>query len=241
MVPNPTQTVVITALRAFLINILPSSTDVFLAQINRVPEPAAQDFVMMTPIRRERIETNVDTYVDCVFTASISGVNMTVSAIKFGSITIGNFLFGTNVSAGTTIVSQTSGAPGGDGVYVVSATQTVSSEKMACGVQNLLQPTKFVVQLDVHGPNSADNAQTISTLMRDEYAYDAFKALNPNVSPFYADDPKQIPFLNDQSQIEWRWVLEATLQVNATVTVPQEFADVIEQTLIPADIIYPVQ
>jgi len=60
-------------------------------------------------------------------TASISGTNMTVTAKNGPVIYPGIFLSGTGVTAGTTIVSQSSGDAGGTGVYVVSASQTVSS------------------------------------------------------------------------------------------------------------------
>ena len=72
-----------------------------------------------------------------VFTATGSGTNLTVSAITCCNvgpinitpplITIGDTISGTGIPACTTIVSQTSGAPGGIGVYVTSAATTASS------------------------------------------------------------------------------------------------------------------
>jgi hypothetical protein len=64
---------------------------------------------------------------DFDITASISGLNMTVSATG-GTIAKGQVLVGAGVVAGTRIVSQSSGSAGSTGVYVVSNTQTVSSE-----------------------------------------------------------------------------------------------------------------
>jgi hypothetical protein len=63
------------ALRSFLAAALPEATPIVVGQDNRVPEPvggSAQggsaggsgDFVTMTPIFAERIETNTDTYFD---------------------------------------------------------------------------------------------------------------------------------------------------------------------------------
>ena len=239
MIPSPTQSQVLVVLRAFLIDILPANVPVILSQVNRVPEPADSDFVLMTPIGRPRIETNVDTYNDCQFTGSISLAVLTVSAVRFGSLVQGNTVFGPNVASNTLIGTQISGTAGGIGTYNVSISQTIVSETMAAGIQNLLQPINLMVQLDVHGPNSADAAQTISTLFRDEYAYDFMAALDKRVSPLLADDPRQVPFVNDQNQWETRWVITAQLQADQTITVPQEFADEIEATLIPADIFYP--
>ena len=123
----------------------------------------------------------------------------------------------------------------------MSPTQTIVSEVLAAGVLNALQPTELTIQVDVHGPNSGDNVQRISTMMRDDYAVRYFLTQNSgNIIPFYADDPKQVPFINENSQYEDRWIVEACLQVNATVNdVPQEFFDQIVVTLIPADIVEP--
>lgn len=61
------------------------------------------------------------------FTASITLTDMTVTAVASGTILPGMTISGTGVTAGTRIVSQTSGTTGGTGVYVVSASQTVAS------------------------------------------------------------------------------------------------------------------
>ena len=60
-------------------------------------------------------------------TASISGTTMTVTAMSVGALYEGMEIFGSGVTSGTTIVSQTSGAIGGVGVYEVSTSQTVAS------------------------------------------------------------------------------------------------------------------
>lgn len=61
------------------------------------------------------------------FTASISTTTMTVSAVASGTLLPGMTLTGTGVTAGTRIVSQSSGTTGGTGTYVVSISQTVTS------------------------------------------------------------------------------------------------------------------
>ena len=55
---------VLTALRGFLLSILPSGTEVIKGQENEVSEPDVDNFVVMTPILKTRIATNVDTYQD---------------------------------------------------------------------------------------------------------------------------------------------------------------------------------
>jgi len=77
------------------------------------------------------------------FTASIGAASttMTVTVATAGSIYLGMTLTGTGVSAGTLVVSQTSGTAGGVGVYVVSISQTVASTTITGTVQS-----KMVVQ-----------------------------------------------------------------------------------------------
>lgn len=61
------------------------------------------------------------------FTASITTTTMTVTAVASGSLLPGMVLTGTGVTAGTRIVSQSTGTAGGAGDYVVTISQTVAS------------------------------------------------------------------------------------------------------------------
>jgi len=62
-----------------------------------------------------------------VFTASISGTTMTVSAVSSGTLAVGQTLEGANVTDGTIIVEQLTGTAGSTGTYKVSASQTAAS------------------------------------------------------------------------------------------------------------------
>ena len=67
-------------------------------------------------------------------TCTAIGTNLTVTAVSAGAVPIGCMIAGTGITAGTTIVSQTSGTPGGAGVYVTSlATTATSAEVLATG------------------------------------------------------------------------------------------------------------
>jgi hypothetical protein len=237
----PTSSNVQTALRAFLLSALPqfSAGQIVAGQANRVAEPQFSDFVVFWPLRRDRIETNVDSYADVAFTASIAGTTMTVSALRLGTIGSGATLFGTGVAVNSTITNQLTGTPGGTGTYLVAPSQTSPSQTMSCGAESFLQPVDAVFQLDVHGPGSSDNAQIITTLFRDQFGVDAFAAAldgggNPivGVTPLHADDPKQIPFINAEQQWETRWVVEAHMQANQAVLLPLQFADAANVSLI---------
>ncbi len=169
-----TEVQVFTAMEGFLTAILPNGTPVLRGQDNRVPEPDDANFVLMTPLFRERIETNVDTYAD--------------------------------------------------------ATSPVGNPS---GTRSSLAPTKLTIQLDFHGPASGDNAQIASTLLRDEFACVAFAAAQPSVQPLYASDPRQIPFTDGEQQYEFRWIVEAALQINPVVITQQAFAGTLTPTFIP--------
>jgi hypothetical protein len=173
---SPTQSNIQTALRSFLVSILPANVPVIEGEDNRVAEPSATDFVVMTVIRRERISTNVDSY-----------------------------------------------------------DQTITDPT----TWSVLQPTKLCFQLDVHGPASSDNSQIISTLFRDDFAVQAFAQSGFDISPLYADDPIQMPFINAENAYEVRYVVQAFLQANQIVVVNQDFADQVDVGLVSVDAVYP--
>lgn len=88
------------------------------------------------------VVSNSQNVSGAAFTGTGSGANLTASAVT-GTINIGDLVFGTGVPANTTILSQTSGTPGGAGVYVTSNSTTssgaslVTAEAMVSAVPNL--------------------------------------------------------------------------------------------------------
>lgn len=68
-----------------------------------------------------------DTYVaSAVFTGSISGTTLTVTAVTSGTIAVGQYLNGAGITAGTYITALGTGT-GGTGTYTVNTSQTVGS------------------------------------------------------------------------------------------------------------------
>lgn len=103
----------------------------------------------------------------------------------------------------------------------------------ADGERQTQQQTRLDIQIDVYGPASAENAQILSTLLRDAYGCDF---LRPHqVQPLYLGDPRQLPLVTGEQQYLARWMLGATLQFNPTVSTSQEFADIVDVTLVEAD------
>jgi hypothetical protein len=109
----------------------------------------------------------------------------------------------------------------------------------APGVKSALAPTRFDVQIDVHGPASADNVQIISTLWRDEYTTAYFDASPINAQALYASDPRQIAFDNAESQYEDRWSIDLSMQVNQVVQLDQQFAGTLVTGIINVDVVFP--
>ena len=94
-----------------------------------------------------------------VFTASIgpASTTMTVTAITSGTIYPGMTITGTSVTAGTRIVSQTTGTDGSTGTYVVSVSQTVAST-------TITGTCKSIIRTDTAGVyNVQFSAQLVNT------------------------------------------------------------------------------
>jgi hypothetical protein len=235
----PNDFAMLASLRSFILSLLPDGVEVIKGQTNRVPPPAGSNFVVMTPVRRDRLSTNIDGFVDTRMIGSISGDTLTITEVDYGGLKLGSVILGVDVLPRTYITSVFPGS-GGTGAYKVTPVQSISARVLAAGVLNALAPTMATVQIDVHGPDSSDYVHRISTMFRDDYAYLNFTRGTPGIVPLYADDPKQVPFINDSNQYEFRWILEACLQVNATVEdIPQEFFEQIVVGLINVDTKYP--
>jgi hypothetical protein len=94
------------------------------------------------------------------------------------------------------------------------------------------QGVEVMLQLDVFGVNAADLATIITTLWRDDYACLALGAV---CQPLYCDEPRLMPFIDGEEQYEQRYTISAHLQYNPTVSVPQQFANVAQVSVINVD------
>lgn len=213
-----------------------TGVDVIAGQPNRVIEPANPWFVVMTPILSDPLGTNQDLSIDCKFTGQISGTTLTVSAVTTGVLASQATIFAPNIVVPTVIIQQLSGTPGGAGTYQVSASQALGPGTMSAGGKTMTMSDDTTVQLDFHSPDflAGDLAKTAQIAFKDELATSFFSSLSAPlnaVSPLYAYNPKQVPFINAENQYEWRWSLDVHLQVDATISVPVEYADIVNVTL----------
>lgn len=220
-----------------VVQTMSTGVDVYEGQDNRVSESQFPDQVVFTPMRRARLATNIDEYEDALFVGSIAGATMTIEEVVTGytgQIGVGSSIFGPGLAPNTVVTALGTGT-GGAGTYQVSPAQTASSGFLAAGIQTIMQETEIVFQLDVHGPNSGDNAQIISTMFRDAYGVSQFAKSGLPVTPLYADDPSQRPFTNENNQVENRWVIDAHLQADQTVTIPQQYSALISAIAISVE------
>ena len=105
------------------------------------------------------------------------------------------------------------------GTNVVTFTDNLTTQ-----VNSVMESAEITIQIDVHGSNSADNAKSIVMMWRTDFAVDTFTGSNANVTPLYADEARQVPFHDGEQQIETRYTIDAVLQANQTITVPQQSA-----------------
>lgn len=209
----------------------------------RVPEPISGDFIVMSSLRRSRLETNETTFTDNICIGSITSTTLTVSQVPRGSLSPGVLVIDYNYPNGnilpnTTIVRQLTGTTGGVGTYQISVSQTLASEMLYAGTRADQVGTEWTVQLDVHGPNSLQNVNVIDTVFRSERGNDFFEHTGFWIAPLHIDTAGQMPFENAESEVELRWVMEAHLEIIPIVTIPQQFAQEVHVDPIEAAVIY---
>jgi hypothetical protein len=100
----------------------------------------------------------------------------------------------------------------------------------------LEQSVRVAVQCDFYGAASADWAAMFSTVMRSEYGC---RQLAPIAAPLYNDDPRMAPLVTGEEEYEQRWIVTAYVQYNPVTSTPEQFATVLDATLINVDVSYP--
>jgi hypothetical protein len=104
-----------------------------------------------------------------VVTGSIALTTLTVSAVTSGSIYPSMQFTGTGVTAGTRIVAQLTGTPGGIGTYTVNISQTVASTTLTGSLPSKLtvaQPGIYNLQFSAQFINTTNDVQEISIWFR---------------------------------------------------------------------------
>ena len=119
-----------------------------------------------------QIERNVELQDrTATFTASIgpASTTMTVTAISAGPIYPGMVITGTGVTAGTYIVSQSTGTDGSTGNYIVSAAQTVGATTITGTCKSKIvvhEAGTYNVQFSIQFVNTSANIHDTDVWMR---------------------------------------------------------------------------
>ncbi len=162
---------------------------------------------------------------------------------------VGNFLTAV-LPTGTQVVrGQDNRVPLPQGPNWVAMTPVVST-RMATNIDtwdftddpaatDMLTYMQADVQVDCFGPLAHDMAQIVLTAFRDDYAVQQIAAAGFDITPLYTSDPRNLSFTNDQDQYEYRWSLDLSLQVNPSLSAPQQFADALAAGIISVDEQYP--
>ncbi len=82
-----TESLTFAAVRAYLQSILPTGVEIVKAQQNGVPEPTSADHVVLTPITRERLSTNIEVYQDNTggsYRYAVTPTNFSIQADIYG-------------------------------------------------------------------------------------------------------------------------------------------------------------
>lgn len=84
-------------------------------------------------------------------------------------------------------------------------------------------PARIDIQIDFYGPSSGDWSKAVKGVFRTYYATAQFP---DGIKPLYCSDGIQSPLISGEQQYESRWTLTASLQYNAVVELPQQYANV---------------
>lgn len=90
--------------------------------------------------------------------------------------------------------------------------------------ESMVQVSKLqMMQLDFYGDDAYNKVMKVSTLWRSQYTTEALKG----VQPLYANNPRNMEYVNEQDQYEKRFLLEIALQYNPYYTYSEQSADTV--------------
>lgn len=105
--------------------------------------------------------------------------------------------------------------------------------------ETVMRPTQYTIQVDCYGAKAGDRAQTLVTMLRDDYAVQSLASGGKDIAPLYADDAHQMPLIDGEQQYEARWTFNSVLQYNPAVTLTTETADTLTVGTVDVDRSYP--
>lgn len=89
----------------------------------------------------------------------------------------------------------------------------------------LHSPKQVDVQIDFYSSSAGDWANAITAAFRTGYGFKSFPA---SIKPLFCSDARQAPLITGEHQWGARWIVTASMQYNATVSIPMESAEELE-------------
>lgn len=151
MTPSLTLADAYTALRTFLLGILPAQTEVVQGQANRVPMPQRGNFVVMTPMRMEQMAQTVHTLAPPTTPAPALGTDEIARSMALHfQLDVYGPASGENAAVITTLLRDSYGAEAFDGtglnpLYAEDPFQM----PLVAGEQQWIQ--RWTIRLALHG------------------------------------------------------------------------------------------
>lgn len=104
-------------------------------------------------------------------------------------------------------------------IHEKSASTNVYDFSVDDGNAEAMQTIELTMQIDFYGEQSGAMARKFTQLWRDFYACEYLTSCQP----LYCDEAKYLPFTNEKSNYEERFMTTATLNYNPVVIYDQDF------------------
>lgn len=88
----------------------------------------------------------------------------------------------------------------------------------ADNISTIQNSRAFMMQLDFYGEQAFDRVTKCATMWRSQYTTNKLQT----IQPLYANNPRNMEFVNEQDQYEKRFLLEIALQYNPYYTYAEQ-------------------
>lgn len=151
MTPDLTLTQAYTALRTFLLGILPAGTEIVQGQANRVPMPQAGNFVVMTAMRMEQMAQTVHVVTPPTAPAPALGTDEIARSVALHlQLDVYGPTSGENATVITTLLRDSYGSEAFDGTgFNPLYAEDPFQMPLVAGEQQWIQ--RWTIRLALHG------------------------------------------------------------------------------------------
>ncbi|GAN69292.1 hypothetical protein AA0473_1706 [Acetobacter orleanensis NRIC 0473] len=238
----PVTAAITTALRAFLLAVLPPDTPVLLARQNRMAAPNGP-FVLMTVLLHQRIATSATRYTatsriilqqqESTVQVSLFGQGAADNAQALSTLFQNGWAaeFFTALSENPSFLGSVTPGPASS----FSCQPPPACLPVARSAASSAVPPACVMPAST--PFAGTSAAQFSVPSSGQSAGQSASGPPPRIAPLYAGPARQIPFVNGERQYEEQWQIDLHLQASFVLTLPQPMASAAR--LVLADVTSP--